>query len=283
MSAMKIGLVLEGGGMRGLYTAGVLDALIDKGIQFPYVIGVSAGACNGVSYVSGQRGRNFRINTEFVKDKRYVGVANLLKTRSMFGMDFIFDTIPHELDLFDYEAFLSNPCEFVAGVTDVETGKPAYFGKEAMDHTSIVLRASSAIPCFSPMVKIDGRKYLDGGTSAPIPFAKAFEDGCEKVLVVLTRERGYVKKPESFRKLYHRIYRNYPGMIEALDHRHEIYNRSLAALRCLETEGKALVIAPKKPLGLSRFEKDIENLKVAYHKGYQETEELEGDIPKFLD
>ena len=135
---MKTGLVLEGGGMRGLYTGGVLDCLMDQQIQADYVIGVSAGACNGVSYVSGQRGRNLRINTEYVTDKRYVGLHNLLHTGSMFGMDFIFDEIPHKLDPFDYTAFLASPCEFIAGVTDVLTGKPAYFGREDMQGHSTV-------------------------------------------------------------------------------------------------------------------------------------------------
>ena len=279
---MKTGLVLEGGGMRGLYTGGVLDCLMDQQIQADYVIGVSAGACNGVSYVSGQRGRNLRINTEYVTDKRYVGLHNLLHTGSMFGMDFIFDEIPHKLDPFDYTAFLASPCEFIAGVTDVLTGKPAYFGREDMQGHSTVLRASSAIPCFSPMVRYKGRDYLDGGTSDPIPVRKALADGCDKVLVVLTRERGFVKKPEQGRAIYRRKYKDYPAMIEALDRRHEIYNETLAFLRPLEAAGTALVIAPAEPLGLSRFEKKMENLKRAYETGYADTERRMGDIRAFL-
>ena len=269
---MKTGLVLEGGGMRGLYTGGVLDCLMDQRIQTDYVIGVSAGACNGVSYVSGQRGRNLRINTEYVTDKRYVGVHNLLHTGSMFGMDFIFDEIPHRLDPFDYTAFLASPCEFVAGVTDVLTGRPAYFGREDMQGHSTILRASSAIPCFSPMVPYKGRDYLDGGTSDPIPVRRALADGCDKVVVVLTRERGFVKQPESGRAVYRRKYKAYPAMIEALERRHEIYNETLAFLRTLEADGTALVIAPEAPLGLSRFEKKVENLKRAYETGYADTE-----------
>lgn len=267
--------------MRGLYTAGVLDYFMDHSILFPYVVGVSAGACNGVSYVSGQRGRSFRINTEYVQDKRYVGVSNLLKTRSMFGMDFLFDTIPHELDIFDYESFLSSPTEFWAGVTDVETGNAAFFTKDHMQHTSIVLRASSAIPCFSPMVQIDGKNYLDGGTAAPIPLEKALTDGCDRVVAVLTRHRGYQKSPERFRRLYHRIYRNNPGMLRALDNRHQIYNQELSLLYRLEAQEKALVIAPKEPLALSRFEKDTERLKEAYRLGYQDAEEKARILTKF--
>lgn len=269
---MKIGLVLEGGGMRGLYTGGVLDLLTDEGLLADYVIGVSAGACNGVSYVSGQRGRNLRINTEYVADKRYVGIRNLLRTGSMFGMDFIFDEIPHKLDPFDYAAFQASPCDFVAGVTDVLTGKPAYFGREDMQGHSIVLRASSAIPCFSPMVRYKGRDYLDGGTADPIPVRKALADGCDKVIVVLTRERSFVKQPEGGRTVYRRAFKKYPAMIEALDRRHEIYNETRQHLDELERDGIALVIAPEQSLGLSRFEKKPENLRRAYATGYADAE-----------
>ena len=146
--------------MRGLYTGGVLDALMDRQLWADYVIGVSAGACNGVSYVSGQRGRNRRINTEYVGDGRYVGVGNFLRTGSMFGMDFIFGEIPEKLDPFDYAAFHASPCAFVAGVTDAQTGEPVYFGKEDMQGDCTVLRASSSIPCFAPAVKrVSGRRH----------------------------------------------------------------------------------------------------------------------------
>ena len=167
-------------------------------------------------------------------------------------------------------------------MTDVLTGKPAYFGREDMQGHSTVLRASSAIPCFSPMVRYKGRDYLDGGTSDPIPVRKALADGCDKVLVVLTRERGFVKKPEQGRAIYRRKYKDYPAMIEALDRRHEIYNETLAFLRTLEADGTALVIAPAEPLGLSRFEKKMENLKRAYKTGYADTEKRMGEIRAFL-
>lgn len=196
---MKIGLVLEGGGMRGLYTAGVLDGLTDAHWLPDYVVGVSAGADNAASYLSGQRGRNFRINTDYLKDKRYLSVHNFLRTKSLFGMDFIFHEIPNKLDPFDYKAFASCPCAFEVGVTEVETGKTAFLGREPMEKGDFsALRASSSIPVFSPIVEIDGKKYLDGGTSDPIPVRRALEWGCDRVVVVLTRERGYRKKPEGF-------------------------------------------------------------------------------------
>lgn len=262
---MKYGLVLEGGGMRGAYTVGVLDEFMERGVSFDYVIGVSAGASNGVSFVSKQKGRSLRINTEYLKDKRYLSLSNYLKSKSLFGMDFIFDEIPHRLEKFDYTAFFQNPCEFYAGVTDIETGKPVYFGKERDICT--VLRASSSIPIFSPPVEINGRLYLDGGTSDPIPVKKAVEDGCDRVVVVLTRERSYQKNPEKFRPVYKRVFHQYPQMIHTLDTRHEIYNNELHYLRSLEKEGRALVIAPKESLGIGRFEKEKEKLLSVYRQG----------------
>lgn len=267
MNTEKTGLVLEGGGMRGLYTIGVLDVLMENDITFPYCIGVSAGACNAVSFISNQKGRAKRVMMDYISDKRYLSLSNFLKERSVFGMEFIFNTIPHELDLFDYDTFLKSDCEFKAGVTDVLTGKPAYFGKDHMVYDSTVLRASSSIPMFSPMVEIEGRKYLDGGTSDPIPVKKALEDGCDKVLVVLTRDRGYVKSPEKLKGLYHRMFKKYPAMIDLLDNRHNIYNQTKEFLFDLEKQNKAVVVAPSEPLKIDRFEKDPQKLEEVYQLG----------------
>lgn len=271
MKKEKIGLVLEGGGMRGAYTIGVLDHFLDEEIRTDYVIGVSAGACHGVSYVSNQRGRSYRINTNYVDDKRYVSFTNYIKTKSIFGMDFIFDEIPHKLDVFNYDSFFNSPSDFVTGVTDVLTGKPKYFGKEELNYNATILRASSSIPVFAPIVEYKGGKYLDGGTSDPIPVRKAFEDGCDKVIVVLTRERGYVKKPEQFRLAYKRVFRKYPEMIRLLDQRHDIYNETLQYLTELEHAGKAIIIAPSSPINISRFEKNIDNLNQVYQLGMKDS------------
>ena len=269
---MKRGLVLEGGGMRGLYTAGVLDYFMDQGIEFDYCIGVSAGACHATSYLSKQRGRSFRINTAYLSDGRYFGVKNFFKTGSMFGMDFIFDEIPHKLDPFDYDTFLKTKCEFYAGVTDVQTGKPAYFGIEAMNHDTTVLRASSAIPVFSPIVEFRGRKFLDGGTSDPIPVKKALADGCDKLVIVLTQHRDYVKSPEKFRAVYRHLYGRYPEMVATLDRRYQVYREAKELAFELEKNGKAIVIAPEHPVGLDRFEKDITKLRALYDEGYRDAE-----------
>ena len=271
---MKTGLVLEGGGMRGVYTSGVLDAMMDAGLHADYVIGVSAGANNGVSFVSGQRGRSMRINLNYIDDKRYLSFHNFVKERSLFGMRFLFEEIANKLDPFDYEAFLRAPTEFVAGVTDVETGKTAYFNKSYINHDSTVLRASSSIPMFSPVVHYLGGAYLDGGTTDPIPFHKALEDGCERVIVVLTRDRSYEKKPEPMRAAYKKLLSSMPAMIGALDRRSEVYNAQRARLFEMEEEGRAIVVAPKQPLAISRFEKDKEKLKAAYAEGMADAREV---------
>lgn len=270
---MKIGLVLEGGGMRGIYTIGVLDCLMDEKFRADYLIGVSAGACNGSSYVSNQKGRAYRTNTEYIKDSRYLGMKNYLTTKSLFGMDFLFDEIPNKLIPFDYDAFFNSPCEFVMGVTDVITGRAKYFDKSHVEPKNTLLRASSSLPVFAPIVEYQGGKYLDGGVADSIPVKKALEDGCDKVIVVLTRERGYVKKPEKFRSIYTRMYRNYPKLVEALDHRHQQYNESLAFINQLEQDGKAIVIAPKEPLAVGRFEKNPDRLKAVWEIGYQDMKE----------
>lgn len=282
MSNRKVGLVLEGGGMRGIYTAGVLDMLLDHDIQTDYVIGVSAGACHGVSYVSNQRGRSYRVNTDYLGDSRYMSLKNYLKTKSIFGMDFIFDEIPHKLELFDYDHFLSSECEFVTGVTDVQTGKPVYFGKEHLNHDTTVLKASSSIPIFAPIVEYQGGKYLDGGTSDPIPVRKAIEDGCEQVIVVLTRDRNYVKPQESFRAIYKRAFKKYPEMVRLLDQRQNIYNDTLQYIKTLEKEGRAVVVAPADPIKISRFEKNVEVLKGLYDMGMNNTAKLLPEIGAIL-
>lgn len=279
---MKIGLVLEGGGMRGLYTAGVLDTFMAEHWTPDYVVGVSAGACHAASFVSGQRGRAYRTNMDYLGDKRYLSFRNYVTTGSLFGMKFIFETVPDHLDPYDYDAMLASPMEYEIGVTDVDTGKPVFFSKESLYHDCTLLAASSSIPVFSPMVEYQGRRYLDGGTSAPIPVERALEKGCDHLVVVLTRDRSYVKSPESFGAVYHRVFRKYPQMAHTLDTRHEVYARERELLFQLEREGRATVIAPEAPITLSRFEKDREKLDALYRQGQEQCRKLweSGVIPK---
>lgn len=264
---MKTGIVCEGGGMRGVYTVGVLEAFLQAGFVADELIGVSAGASNGVTYVAGQKGRGYRVNVEYAGDKRYISVGNYLRTGSLFGMDFIFGEIPEKLDVFDYEAFQASPCQYYAGVTNVNTGKAEYFGKEDIGPGLAVLRASCSIPTMAPIVEYNGQPYLDGGVAAPIPIQKALDDGCEKLVVVLTRPRGYVKKAQSGRVIYKRMYKEYPNLVRAMDLRHMVYNHTLRQLARLEEEGRAIIVAPRQPLEADRMGKNKEKLIHSYQEG----------------
>lgn len=268
---MQIGLVLEGGGMRGLYTVGVLDAFMERGVRPDYIIGVSAGAGNGISFVSGQKGRGYRVDMNYLRDKRYISLSNFLRTKSIFGMDFVFSDIPSKYDPLNYPAFLANPCAFVTGVTNVTTAKAEYYGKQpTMAEQGLLLRASAAIPVFSPIVEFRGHRYLDGGTADPIPVRKALADGCDRVVVVLTQHREYVKPPAGQAFLYRRAFRDYPAMIDLLAHRHEVYNQTRAYLWELEKEGRAFVIAPSSPLSIGRFERHKKALDEVHQMGMRD-------------
>ena len=266
---MKTGLVLEGGGLRGVFTAGVLDAFLDGNFHADYVIGVSAGAANGVSYVSGQRERGLRTNTDYLHDPRYMGLRSLLLHRSLFGMDFIFHEIPQHLDPFDYQAFQENLCEFWTGAIDIRTGETVYFGKEEIGDDLEALRATTSLPLLSQPVAYRGRLLLDGGTAVPSPVGRALADGCDRVVVVLTRERGYRKPAQSFRAVYRSAFRRYPAMIRALDTRHRIYNDTLDFLAGLECGGTAAVIAPATPPQVRRIERDRDKLLALYQEGLE--------------
>lgn len=268
----KIGLVLEGGGMRGLYTAGVLDFFLEQDLYFDYVVGVSAGACNATSYISRQKGRNKVVNTAFVNDWRYLSVKSLLINGSLFGLDFLFDEIPNRLVPFDFEAFYRSPVTFKIGTTDCETGKPVYFEKEDLDRKCTVLRASCSLPLVSPIVHYRGYDLLDGGISDPIPIRQAMADGYQKNVVVLTRNQGYQKEPVSFSEqiILKTKYRNYPELINTILKRHDIYNETLKFVDDLEEQGQVVVIRPSRKLEVDRFEKNVEKLLALYSQGYDD-------------
>ena len=270
---MKTAIVCEGGAMRGVYTSGVLQAFMEEDFHADLLVGVSAGASNGVSYVSWQKGRGYRTNVDYAGDKRYASLSSYLKTGSYFGMDFIFGEIPSNLDPFDYEAFFSSPIAFYAGATDVKTGKPHFFGKEDMENNLAALRASCSMPVLSPIVEIGDGLYLDGGIAAPIPIDKALADGCERLVVVLTRPMGYRKKAQRMRTFYRQFYSHYPALVRAIDLRHLVYNHTLERLRRLEQEGVAIVVAPAQALEVDRFGKDREKLIMAFDTGRASGEE----------
>lgn len=264
---MKTAIVCEGGGMRGAFTAGVLEYFMEQELWADELIGVSAGASGSISYVSRQKDRCRATMMDYLDVEPYVSLKSLVKTGFLFNMDFLFDRLPNQLNQFDYDTFYQNPCQFYAGATDVETGKIHFFSKEDLTPKCEMLRASCALPMISRLVKVKDRYYLDGGIADSIPYQKAIEDGCERIIVILTRPRDYQKKPQSGKTWYRRKYRKYPNLIYAIEHRHEMYNRELSELRRLEKEGRVIVIAPRQKLDLTKFERDQTKLQKAYEEG----------------
>ncbi|CAB1262251.1 patatin family protein [Clostridium sp. MT-14] len=268
----NIGLVLEGGGMRGLYTAGVLDLFMEKNLYLPYIIGVSMGACNACSYLSRQKGRNKRININYVDDPRYLSCRNLIFEKGIFGADFIFNEIPNKLEIFDVDTFNKSKEKFIVGTTDCDTGKPVYFEKNKCQDGDIfdAVRASSSLPFMASIVKFKGLNLLDGGISDPIPIEKSIKDGNKKNIIILTRNRDYVKKPFKMKFLARRLYSNYSGLVEAMINRHRKYNHTLRYIEKLRREGSVFVIRPKQPLKVKRIEKNKHKLTELYNQGYRE-------------
>lgn len=272
MTFAKTGLVLEGGGMRGVYTSGVHEYLLEQGIHYEYVVGVSAGASNSCTYIARQKGRGRRVNLDYLKDWRYMGLRSLLLKGSYFGLDFLFEDIPERLDPFDYDTFFSSPGVFRIGATNCITGEADYFDKQVVKKGLKHLKASCSLPLLSPVVLIDGVPYLDGGVADPIPVRKALADGCDHVVVVLTQPPEYRKQPSGAKSnaLYRAAFKKYPRLIEALEKRHLQYNETLDFVESLEQQGKATVIRPDGTLKLHRFEKDVAVLGALFDQGYRD-------------
>ncbi len=281
---MKTGLVLEGGALRTIYSSGVCDGLLVGNVMTDYVIGVSAGIAYGVSYVSRQRGRNLEIMTRYADDKRYMGVRNMLnrRNRSYFGLDFVYDDIPNKLIPFDYDTFAAYPGEVEAVVTNLNAGKAEYFPMPRRDEKFILLRATCAMPLMFPIFHINGQPYLDGGAADAIPYQRAFDMGCDRVMVVLTRPRDYEKKPEKLQKLIEKKYKEYPNFCATMARRAESYNASRARLFELEREGKVLVIAPEDTFGVSRVERDTKKLRRLWQAGYDDAHHRMDEIRAYL-
>jgi len=265
---MKKGLILEGGAMRGLFTAGVIDVLMENGIVFDGLIGVSAGAAFGCNYKSGQIGRVLRYNTRFVRDKRYCGFRVLLKTGNIYSTEFCYNEVPLKYDVFDFEAYKKNPMEFYTVSTDVESGEPVYHCYEGWeDHGFDWIRASASMPLVSQIVEIAGQKLLDGGISDSVP-VKYFESiGYDKNVVVLTQKSGYRKKKFPVMPLVKMKYKKYPQMVKAMATRHTGYNETMAYIDEKEQKRELFVIRPEEKLPVSKVEKDPEKLKKAYQMG----------------
>ncbi|MCI5928341.1 MAG: patatin family protein [Pseudoflavonifractor capillosus] len=282
---MKTGLVLEGGAFRTIFSSGACDGLLAADIMPDYCVGVSAGIAYGVSYISKQSGRNLEILTHYANDKRYMGVNNLLRPgnhRCYFGLQFTYDTIPNELIPFDYETFAAFPGEVEAVVTNMDTGKAEYLPVPKRDEHFELLQATCALPFLFPVYHINGKPYMDGGAADAIPYDHAVEKGCDRVVVILTRERSYIRKQESLQPLIDRFYRKYPKFCDTMRRRADDYNACRGRLFRLEREGKVLIIAPKCTKGFSRTERDVEKIKALYQDGYQQAVARQEEIRAFL-
>lgn len=266
---MKTALVLEGGALRTIYSSGVCDAFLDGGLPLPdYTLGVSAGIAYGVSYLSRQSRRNLQLVCHYANDKRYMGFRNLAdpRNRSYFGLKFAYETIPNELLPFDYDTFSAYPGRAEAVVTNLATGQAEYLPVPRRDSPNLLLEATCAIPLMFPVIRIGGQPYLDGGCADAIPWRRAFHEGCSRVVVVLTRERDYYKKPGRSDRAIARAFKRYPHFQETMRTRSERYNACREALFRLERQGKVLVIAPEDTLGCSRTEKDLGTIRALWQE-----------------
>ena len=280
---MKTGLVLEGGGMRGLFTAGLMDVLMEQGIRFDGIVGVSAGASFGCNYKSHQIGRVLRYNVRFKDDPRYMGLRSLLRTGNLVAAEFSYHTLPKELDVFDFEAYNSDPAEFHVVCTDVETGEPVYHRLDFMDDEGLEwIRASASMPLVSKPVDIDGRLLLDGGISDSIPLRYFQGQGFERNLVILTQPKGFFKKKTKLMPLFHLFMSRYPAIVQAMSRRHLMYNEELSYLEEQERLGKILLIYPQDTLPIGRTEQNEEKMRRIYAMGRAKAEEMLPQIQAFL-
>ena len=279
---MSSSLVLEGGGKRGIYTTGVLDVFLENNINVDAVFGVSAGAIHGVSFVSKQIGRDIRYNIKYNDDPRFMSLKNWLKTGNVVDVDFCYNELPNQLDLFDYDAFNANPTKFYAVCSNIETGTPEYILCTEMHHDLKYVQASASLPFFSRIVEIDGKKLLDGGICDSIPLKAAQDHGYNKNIVILTRPAGYRKKPSHNKPLAKLIYRHYPKFIKALTERYLMYNSELDYVAAQQKLGNTLVIQPSKTIKISRLETNLDVIKAMYELGRQDALAALPAIKNFL-
>ena len=281
---MKRGLILEGGAMRGMFTCGVLDVLMENGIKFEGGAGISAGAVFGCNYKSHQIGRAIRYNKKYCRDRRYCSMRSLIKTGDMYGEEFCYHTLPDTLDPFDRESFKADPMDFYIGAMDLETGGTRFHkctdgGANDMEW----MRASASMPLISRIVEVDGYKLLDGGISCPVPYEYMESLGYDRNLIVLTQPEGYQKEKSSALPLIRLKFRKYPALIRAMEVRHLVYNEQMKEIAAREKAGKVLVMRPPEPLGISRTEKDPEELERVYRLGRSEAERRLEELRKYLE
>ncbi len=281
---MKRGIVMEGGAMRGMFTCGVLDVLMENGISFDGAVGVSAGATFGCNLKSGQIGRALRYNKKYCTDKRYHSIRSLLFTGDIYNVPFCYDELPYKLDRWDIEAFKNNPMEFYCVATDIETGKPVYHKCTTGEKEDIRwIQASASMPLVSRPVEIDGHFYLDGGPSDSIPLKFMEEKGYDRILVVETQPGDYMKGQQKFMPLVKVMLKKFPSMIECMDKRHLMYNGEKRYIREKEKAGEVIVIRPKSPLNISPIEKNPDELERVYQLGREAAAEKLTELKDYLD
>ena len=279
---MKTALIMEGGAMRGMFTCGVIDVFMENGIGFDGAAGISAGAIFGCNFKSRQIGRPVRYNKKYCRDPRYCSVRSLVKTGDLFGADFCYRELPELLDPFDRKAFAENPMEFYVGATDTETGTCVYhLCTDGGEKDTLWFRASASMPVVSRPVPIDGRQYLDGGISCAVPYECMENRGYNRNVIVLTQPKGYRKKPASSAVMKFAL-RKMPKICEAMEHRHEMYNRQMDELDQMESEKTALIIRPPEDLGIGRTEKNPEELERVYRIGRRAAENRLEEVRLFL-
>lgn len=280
---IQAGLILEGGGMRGVYTAGVTDFFLDKGLEFSDVYGVSAGSCMACSFLSKQRGRGYRTTTDYLQVSDYCSAKNLLKTGELFGSDFLYRRIPMELDPYDFETYETYQGRFYVVVTNVLTGEAEYLQIGDLRQDIRKVRASSSLPLLAQIVWIDGKPYMDGAIADSIPLAHSQEAGNAKNVVILTRELGYQKKKTSALPLAKLRYRHYPRLAEQLGQRHIRYNDTLRYIAQEQEKGSTFVIQPRRKVEVGRLEKDLDKLQALYQEGYRDAEACYEDLLRWLE
>lgn len=278
----KVGIVLEGGGMRGIYTAGVLDYFMERNFYSDGIIGVSAGACHACSYTSKQIKRSYLINTKYLKDKRYMSFSSLMKTGDFFGAKFIYDTIPNELHLYDYDAHNANKTRLYAVCSNLESGEAEYIECKDISKDVEYIRASASLPLLSNIVEIDKMKLLDGGCCDSIPLKQFQKIGYDKNIVILTQCKEYRKGKSRLIPLLKKRYHNYPKFVKALVNRHNEYNACVDEIAKLQGEKAIFVIQPKEEVNISRLEKDVNKLRDLYDKGYNDAKASFDEMKSYL-
>ena len=280
----KVGLVLEGGSMRGMYTAGILDTFMDEGIKIDGIVGVSAGAVFGANYFSKQRGRVIRYNKRFCRDPRYMSIRSLVTSGNMINRQFAFYDVTTMYDIFDNETFMKNNTGYYITATNVETGKAEYFETTDILKDLEVLRATSAIPFASQLVDVNGKKYLDGGVSDSIPILKCRELGYDKIIVVLTRPLDYCKKPYSkaIMAAVKMKYKKYPKLVEAIAGRDKNYNETIELIKRMEEKGEIFVMRPPEKLDVGVIERNADKLQAAYDLGIKDCRENLAALREYL-